>query len=251
MQKIDLRRTNHNGYNLDCHVFSLPGAPAGVMACTLAPGERSEAHNHLEREIFLFTSGSAQVATPSGETPVEAGDAVLFERFESHVVKNESGSQPVTFYTIYWQDQETDSTIDGDAALVPLLVFSTPPTPNGDLHCGHLSGPYIAGDVLARAQRLMGGTAWHVTGRDDHQTYVDKKARQEGLSAQAVADNYALALQNTWKAYAVNFDGLITPDRNGAYAAFIREGVRRLVAEGFVDAETWPAAFSTCRGPCD
>ncbi|WP_368737243.1 class I tRNA ligase family protein, partial [Acinetobacter baumannii] len=33
------------------------------------------------------------------------------------------------------------------------LVTAGPPTPNGDLHLGHLSGPYLAGDILTRYLR--------------------------------------------------------------------------------------------------
>ena len=33
------------------------------------------------------------------------------------------------------------------------IVTITPPTPNGDLHLGHLSGPFLAADVCARTLR--------------------------------------------------------------------------------------------------
>ena len=32
----------------------------------------------------------------------------------------------------------------------PVWITATPPTPNGDLHVGHIAGPYVAGDVLRR-----------------------------------------------------------------------------------------------------
>lgn len=34
-----------------------------------------------------------------------------------------------------------------------ILVTATPPTTNGDLHLGHLSGPYLGADVYTRAQK--------------------------------------------------------------------------------------------------
>ena len=36
------------------------------------------------------------------------------------------------------------------------IITATPPTPNGDLHVGHLSGPYLAADVHARFLRARG-----------------------------------------------------------------------------------------------
>ena len=59
----------------------------------------------------------------------------------------------------------------------PVFVFSTPPTPNGDLHLGHLSGPYLGADVFVRFQRMNGVTAWHLTGSDDFQSYTAARAR--------------------------------------------------------------------------
>lgn len=35
------------------------------------------------------------------------------------------------------------------------LVTAAPPTPNGDLHLGHLSGPYSGADIRIRAHRLQ------------------------------------------------------------------------------------------------
>ncbi|HEV3076738.1 MAG TPA: class I tRNA ligase family protein, partial [Thermoanaerobaculia bacterium] len=41
-----------------------------------------------------------------------------------------------------------------------VLITATPPTPNGDLHVGHLSGPYLAADVYKRYCRLAGREAF-------------------------------------------------------------------------------------------
>ena len=102
-----------------------------------------------------------------------------------------------------------------------LLVFSIPPTPNGDLHCGHLSGPYIAGDVLVPRRELW-RRGMACVGAHDHQTYVEKKALQERKSPQEVADDFAAALQKTWQAYEIELDGFIAHDRGGAYASFVQ-----------------------------
>ena len=42
-----------------------------------------------------------------------------------------------------------------DPAAPPLTVITVPPpTPNGPLHLGHLSGPFVAADVAARAAEV-------------------------------------------------------------------------------------------------
>src|SRR6476660_5624506 len=60
------------------------------------------------------------------------------------------------------------------------LVTTAPPTPNGDLHLGHLAGPYSGADVYARACRLRGERSLYATGSDLHQSYVPTKARKLG-----------------------------------------------------------------------
>ncbi|WP_371924820.1 class I tRNA ligase family protein [Pseudomonas sp. R5(2019)] len=52
----------------------------------------------------------------------------------------------------------------------------TPPTPNGDLHLGHLSGPFLAADVMQRVLRQRGHDVLFVSYSDDYQSYLPRKA---------------------------------------------------------------------------
>ena len=52
------------------------------------------------------------------------------------------------------------------------MVTAAPPTPNGDLHVGHLAGPYLAADVHARFLRLRGVDATFALGSDDNSRWV-------------------------------------------------------------------------------
>ncbi len=47
------------------------------------------------------------------------------------------------------------------------IVTATPPTTNGDLHIGHLSGPYLAADVFSRFQKMKGNNVIYSTSGDD------------------------------------------------------------------------------------
>lgn len=55
------------------------------------------------------------------------------------------------------------------------IVTITPPTPNGDLHLGHLSGPFLAADVMQRALRQRGHDVLFVSYSDDYQSYLPRK----------------------------------------------------------------------------
>jgi len=71
------------------------------------------------------------------------------------------------------------------------IVTFAPPTPNGGLHIGHLSGPYLAADVYARSQRLLGDEVAFVSYSDDYQSYLSRKARELDRSVETLAkDNY-------------------------------------------------------------
>lgn len=49
-----------------------------------------------------------------------------------------------------------------------IIVTITPPTPNGDLHLGHLSGPFLSADVFARRMKQLGHDAIVVSYTDDY-----------------------------------------------------------------------------------
>ncbi|MGG7519636.1 class I tRNA ligase family protein [Allorhizobium undicola] len=229
-------------YNLECSYVQLPGSNANLMGCVLAPGQQSEGHNHLEQEIFIFTDGNGRVQTGGHTVDVGPGDAVLFEEFENHIITNTSADIPLRFQSIYWEG-EGRTAPKGDDGERDLLIFSTPPTPNGDLHLGHLSGPYLAADVLRRVAARSGRKVSHVTGRDDHQTYVETCARREGMAPLNCADHYAAAIRSTWQSFGISLNGFIEPKAEGAYADFVRSGLRRLHERGLIEAVTAPGYF--------
>ena len=68
----------------------------------------------------------------------------------------------------------------GQSGGVTVIVIPQP-TVNGPLHIGHLSGPYLAADVAARAARARGERVLTLAGVDIHPNYVLTKA--ESLDA--------------------------------------------------------------------
>ncbi|RXT88614.1 hypothetical protein B1F69_19440, partial [Pseudomonas syringae] len=55
------------------------------------------------------------------------------------------------------------------------IVTITPPTPNGDLHIGHIAGPFLAADVFTRVQRQRGHECVLVSYSADYQPYRSRK----------------------------------------------------------------------------
>ena len=94
------------------------------------------------------------------------------------------------------------------------IVIADPPTPNGDLHVGHLSGPYFGADALTRFLRLQGKQVVLLSNFDSRQPYVATAARRLGRSAEEVAVHFTAAIARTLDADAIEPDLIGHPDRH-------------------------------------
>jgi methionyl-tRNA synthetase len=112
------------------------------------------------------------------------------------------------------------------------LVTATPPTPNGDLHVGHLSGPFLAADVFSRFQRMRGRRSVFATGSDDHQTYVPTTAAREESDPAALADAYTKQIQATLEAADIRVDCFARALGNAAHREVTQALFGELVNKG-------------------
>lgn len=112
------------------------------------------------------------------------------------------------------------------------LIFSPPPTPNGDLHLGHLSGPYLRADIYRRYQALRGRRTWLLCGADEHQSYVARKAEQIGLTPDMTSDRYSSEIEATLEAAAIGVDLFSRPRHSKLHKPFVREFFLRLFTSG-------------------
>ncbi|GAA0590740.1 class I tRNA ligase family protein [Kutzneria viridogrisea] len=117
------------------------------------------------------------------------------------------------------------------------LVTATPPTTNGDLHVGHLSGPYLGADVFCRAQRLLGNQARYVSGGDDHQTYVVTTAQAVEQAPEVLAARCTEQIRETLRLAEIELDAFTSPDR--AYLRHVRGFFTELYQRGKLVRRTW------------
>lgn len=126
-----------------------------------------------------------------------------------------------------------------------MIITAAPPTPNGDLHLGHLSGPYSGGDILARACRLQGVDPLFITGSDLHQSYVPVKAAAAGLDPLEMAGTFAAEIASIFAAVEFVPDAYVLPQRSGLHVRMVREFFARLNDRGALRERTEPGLF--CR----
>lgn len=69
------------------------------------------------------------------------------------------------------------------------IITITPPTPNGDLHIGHLAGPFLSADVFTRAQRQKGHDCVLVSYSDDYQSYMLRRGLEQGRDPVAIGED--------------------------------------------------------------
>ncbi|MFC6880362.1 class I tRNA ligase family protein [Actinomadura yumaensis] len=218
----------------------------------VAPGGRSDPDRHDECEIWVIVQGVGDVVVDAGRHRVTAGTVVAYEPFETHVVEN-TGDTDLVFVTFYWRDAGRAQAAAGRRGgrrfgERPLFVFSTPPTPNGDLHLGHLSGPYLGADAYVRYQRMNGARAWHLTGSDDFQSYVLGAARRDGRGPAETAAHYSAEIAETLRLMDIVPDQYTVTNGDDGYRSGLRAFFSRVAASGQVAPSEAPALFDPDSG---
>jgi methionyl-tRNA synthetase len=226
---------------------TVEGIGVGAGWGRVAPGTATVSHGHDETEFFIIVAGVGELALDGRTHLVQPGTVVLCEPFEAHTVTN-IGDVDLVFFTQYWRDSARArasalSRIRPNHTDRPQFVFSTPPTPNGDLHLGHLSGPYLGADVYVRYQRLIGNRAWHLTGSDDFQSYVAAVAAKEGTTAAEAAAHYSAEIAATLKAMDIEVDKFYVTSVDEGYPEGLQGYFTRLVDSGYVSPKVTPALF--------
>ena len=216
----------------------------------IAAGETTRAHRHDETEVLLMVEGSGVLSVAQQSYELSAGDVCILEPFEAHSLTNR-GAKELAYLSVYWRD--------GAAAVQrlveqramkddPVFVTSTPPTPNGDLHLGHLSGPYLGADVHTRFLKMTGLQAFHITGSDDFQSYVVAKATHGARTPLETAVDFAGRIKLTLAALDIRVDCFYEPRADGEYQALQQQFLRSLLEKECVYPATMAATFDQGSG---
>ncbi|MGW2034924.1 class I tRNA ligase family protein [Streptomyces sp. NPDC001811] len=125
-------------------------------------------------------------------------------------------------------------------------VTFSPPTPNGDLHLGHLAGPVLASDVCARSQKILGHDVAFGTSTDDNQTYVVTTAERIGTDPESLIRHAYDSISRTLSLAAVDVDLFERPDDD--YTAFVRDFFTRLWENGAFDRREVELPYDAATG---
>ncbi|HEV7804823.1 MAG TPA: class I tRNA ligase family protein [Solirubrobacteraceae bacterium] len=108
-----------------------------------------------------------------------------------------------------------------------LTVIMIPPaTANGPLHVGHLSGPYLASDVAARAAKARGERVMAVAGVDVGQNFIPTMAENAGVEVLPMMARCRAEILEAFDRGHIHYDTFVdpqTPDYDDAIAAMVAD----------------------------
>jgi len=227
--------------------------PFNTARVTLRPGETTSAHNHHDNEVWIILAGHGEVCSDGDTQPVSAGDTVYLPPLESHTLHNAAEDEPLTFLSMWWEDMGRLAEAHAERAAElrhdtrPVLLLPSFPTPNGELHLGHLAGPYLGADVVRRALTLTGTPAHVLLGTVGHQSQVAAAAAAEGVSFHTLAERNTDAILEGLAAAGVRWDVFVRPSAS-SYPEIARQVFEDLRESGAVVAKTVPSNYcGTCQ----
>ncbi len=227
--------------------------PFGSAWAVVPPLGSTKHHTHQEGETFFVARGRGVIRVAEDTTEIGSGDVIFLPPFDQHTLTNTSETEDLLFLTVWWEDRKlwADPAAAASTALRAAesvrpertLVTAAPPTPNGDLHLGHLSGPYLAGDVIARYLRLRGVEARYVFGSDDNQSYVKTNGERLGLGPNEAADFLAGEIEQTLAAAEIELDVFTRPNASPYHRDLVREFFLRLYESGQLVEREAPSPY--------
>ncbi|GAB7186017.1 methionyl-tRNA synthetase [Kitasatospora sp. Ki12] len=126
-----------------------------------------------------------------------------------------------------------------------VLFAPSNPTPNGDLHVGHLAGPFVAADVARRSLEFHGGQGRLLLGTAWMNTHVMFAAEQAGVPYLEYADLLGERIWETFRSAAVEPDVALRTAQADRIGTVVLEMLRRATESGAVRPRTRPAHYCT------
>src|SRR5689334_15718688 len=165
---------------------AIEATPFGSSLAVVTPGGRTMLHSHDPAETFFICRGAGTISVDHEAQSVGPGDVIYLPPGSVHDLRNDSHTEDLVFVSVFWKARTASA-----LRATPRLIVPSPPTPNGPLHLGHLSGPCLLAGVFRRYCRARGIAARLVCLTDDHQSYVADRAAAEGHAPGELAARFA------------------------------------------------------------
>lgn len=209
--------------------------------CEVAPGMETFRHQHFEIETFFIQGGSGTLYLGDKFFTVKAGDSVVIPAFTPHHLVADA-QQTIQFLSVY------SAVAASDPLPERTLIAAAPPTPNGALHVGHLSGPYLAADAESRYLTMRGVGCLFLSGTDDHQPYVAIQAERENSTITELLAKYRTAIMAGFHYAQIAPTQVFEPIADEKYQAFVQQFFAQMVRQGVFELKEVPTAVHPLGG---
>jgi len=252
IRKLDPESFVH-AYNVDLQMLypweGVVEPPFGAAWAVLAPGESTKPHAHQECETFFIAQGRGTMSIDGDEVEVGPGHVTFHQPFHDHRLTNTSETENLLFLTVYWEDRGqwdrqagAEAEVEARPQIARAMVTAAPPTPNGDLHLGHLAGPYLSADFHARFLRLQGVDATFACGSDDNSRWVVGMGESLGRSPEETARLFSESILDTLEQAGIDI-AFYRPTESEHHPRLVRELVARLHEQGQIVEKEMPVAW--------
>jgi len=220
--------------------------PFGASLAVIEGGGQTMVHSHHPAETFIICQGQGTMTIGGVSHSVSSGDVIYLPPQSVHNLKNDSPDHSLMFLSVFWNaptPADEDSEQPQEQPQVARLHYPSPPTPNGGLHLGHLSGPYLMADVARRFDRMRGIAAQFLLVCDDHQSYTELRAEVDGKIPAESASLNSQNILELLKAFEAAPDQVIHPHKDMAYRQAVSDAFRQLVQAGLVKSQATETAY--------
>jgi len=218
-----------NAYNILCAEMTGTNSREAIYPtfCRIPENGKSLKHTHFEAEIFYIVNGVGEMNIQNEKCLVKSGDLIRIPPFADHELVN-SSSEDLVFLSVYSEDFEIPKIPQN------VLITAAPPTPNGPLHLGHISGPYLASDLISRYFSLRGSKTERHCGTDDHQNYVNEAARLADSNTENFRKHMRSRILNGLAKFNIAFDEFLEPKRDSEYQKSVLQFYYQAVEAGII-----------------
>jgi|GEM_PF-1670090 len=192
--------------------------------CQIPPFGETSPHSHFEEEVFIVVRGRGKLRIDENtrqDQILSEGSLVKIPAGKTHQLFNLSEA-PLEFVSVYTEDYTLV------APPVQVLVSAAPPTPNGPLHLGHISGPYLAADSIRRYYKLRGSQVESSSGTDDHQNYVERRAMIQKQRLEEFTSSMRQRIQKGLAVFQIEFSEFLEPRKDIPHQNLVRSFVQSL-----------------------
>ncbi len=214
--------------------------PFGSQVLSILQGKVSDEHSHHDGEVFHIISGQGVLSLGNNVINVKQGDHLFIPPFEFHRLEN-TGEIELLYTATWWSNENfiIPSLYNTSNTKKTTLITATPPTPNGNLHLGHYSGPYVASDIHRRYLAAQGQNSAVISWADDHQSYVKTKSIELNKPPQQVAIEYCNSIVDSLDKGNIIIDGFATVNDDLDYIKFVQDFFKKINEKGyFFEKET-------------